>query len=302
VKGVGGFDREEAYKWLKWSALNNRSKEYQRLGWQPEVDTMMCCSNAMEYAYNDYCAYQVAKIMKDRKFASEMLRRSESWQKIFNIQQKDDDANIYGFVQPRRENGQWCQERDGREFSPSRGYGSWVEYFYEGNSWTYSLFVPHDFKTLIKFTGGKQKMVDKLEYGFNRGYIALWNEPGFLSPFIFHHCDRPSLTAKYVGWLREKNYSLERGYCDNEDSGAMGSWFAFTGLGVFPNAGQDYYYLLPPAYPKATVTLSNGKTLTIVRDEKYRKMMTVRFNGKRMNNWTIKHSDLMKGGTLEFLM
>ena len=41
VKDVKGFDRKEAYKWLKWSATHNRSKEYQELGWQPEVDTSM---------------------------------------------------------------------------------------------------------------------------------------------------------------------------------------------------------------------------------------------------------------------
>lgn len=302
VKGVGDFDRQEAYEWLKWSATNNRSKEYQRLGWQPEVDTLMSCSNAVEYAYNDYCVYQAAKIMKDKKFAKQMLRRSHSWQKLFNPAAKDDEAGIYGFIQPRRESGEWCKAKDGKAFSPNYGYGSWVEYFYEGNSWTYSLFTPHDFKTLIKLSGGKQKMIERLEYGFDKGLIALWNEPGFLSPFIFHHCNRPDLTARYVGQLRSKNYSIERGYCDNEDSGAMGSWFVFTSLGFFPNAGQDYYYLLPPAYPKATVILSNGRTLTIQRDGNGTAVKEIRLNGKRLKNSTIKHADLIKGGTLLFTM
>lgn len=300
VKGVGGFDRDEAYRWMKWSALNNRSKEYQLLGWQPEVDTLMLCSNAMEYAYNDYCVYEVAKMMGDKAFAKKMLRRSKSWQKLFNASLKDPDADIYGFIQPRRENGQWCGDKQGGAFSPSKVYASWVEYFYEGNSWTYSLFTPHDFKSLIRLSGGKKKMVERLCYGFDHEHIALWNEPGFLSPFIFHHCDRPDLTAQYVGRLRQKNFSLAGGFCDNEDSGAMGSWFVFTGIGLFPNAGQDYYYLLPPAYDDITLTLSSGATLHITREGNGDTLEAIYLNGKKIKGNIIKHSQIKNGGELRF--
>lgn len=305
IKGVRGFDRAEAYKWLKWSAMNNRSSEYLRLGWQPETDTLMSCSNAVEYAYNDYCVYQVAKIMGDKGFASQMLKRSKSWQHLFNAKLKDPDADIYGFIQPRRENGDWCADRDGSAFSPQTVYGSWKEYFYEGNSWTYSLFVPHDFPTLIRLSGGEDKMVKKLSYGFDHDYIALWNEPGFLSPFIFHHCGRPDLTAKYVSSLREKNYSVERGYCNNEDSGAMGSWFVFTGLGLFPNAGQDIYYILPPAYQESTMRMSNGKTLHIVRDGAYSpgsKVKGIYLNGRLLKASVLRHSQIVKGGELRIVI
>lgn len=301
VKGVKDFDRKEAYKWLKWSATHNRSKEYQRLGWQPEVDTAMSCSNALEYAYNDYCVYQVAKMMKDKAFARQMLERSHSWQKLFNAQLKDDESNIRGFIAPRRENGEWCTERNEQPFSPRHGYASWVEFFYEGNSWTYSVFMPHDFDALIALSGGKEKMIEHLQYGFDKGLIALWNEPGFLSPFAFHHCGRPDLTAKYVNMLREKNFSVERGYCDNEDSGAMSSWYIFTTLGFFPNAGQDFYYLLPPAYPKATMHLTNGHTLTITRQGNGSQIKEIRFRGKKLQGYTIRHQQLMKGGELVFV-
>ncbi|MDO4195360.1 MAG: GH92 family glycosyl hydrolase [Prevotellaceae bacterium] len=300
VKGVGGFDRDEAYRWMKWSALNNRSKEYQLLGWQPEVDTLMLCSNAMEYAYNDFCVSEVAKMMGDKAFAKKMLRRSKSWQKLFNTSLKDSDADIYGFIQPRRENGQWCGDKQGGAFSPSKVYASWVEYFYEGNSWTYSLFTPHDFKSLIRLSGGKKKMVERLCYGFDHEHIALWNEPGFLSPFIFHHCDRPDLTSQYVGRLRQKNFSLDGGFCDNEDSGAMGSWYVFTGIGLFPNAGQDYYYLLPPAYSDITLRLSSGGTLHITREDTGSAVKAIYLNGKKLNGNTIKHSQIKNGGELHY--
>lgn len=296
VKSVRGFDYKTAYLWLRWSATHNRSREYQSLGWQPEVDTIMSCSNALEYAYNDYCVAQAATLMGDKSFARKMKQRASSWQKLFNPDLADVESAYKGFVGPRRTDGEWLK------IDPRHGYGSWVEYFYEGNSWTYSLFVPHQFDKLIAFCGGRQKMVERLQYGFDHGLIALWNEPGFLSPFIFTHCNRPDLTAEYVGRLRRDNFSLERGYCDNEDSGAMASWYIFTTLGLFPNAGQDFYYLLPPAYRCSKIQLSNGNSLVIERRGEGNTLKQVSINGQILKQPFIRHRQLIGGGTLIFEM
>lgn len=296
VKKVEGFDRKAAYEYVKWNALNRRSPEYQRLGWQPETGGLMSCSNALEYAYNDYCASLVAREMKDKKFARQMLRRSHSWQKLYNSSKVDAETGISGFINPRREDGSWV------DFDQRKNYASWVEFFYEGNSWTYTLFTPHDFPALIKACGGKQAMVERLKYGFDSELVALWNEPGFLTPFIFSHCDRPDLTAEYVNKLRKRNFSIEKGFCDNEDSGAMGSWFIFTGLGFFPNAGQDYYYLLPPAYTDITVQLPAGRSLHITREGSGTHIKSVTLNGKRIKGNTIRHKQLAKGGELHYCL
>ena len=103
--------------------------------------------------------------------------------------------------------------------------------------------------------GGKEVMADRLRHGFDNDLIDLSNEPGFLATFIFSHCDRPDLSAHYVNHIRKNLFSQKGGYPDNEDSGAMGSWYVFTSLGLFPNAGQNMYYLLPPAYDDITVTM-----------------------------------------------
>lgn len=296
VKGVGGFDRRAAYAYVKSNALKRRSPDYQSLGWQPETGGKMSCSNAMEYAYNDYCAYAAAKVMGDRKFARKMLKRSKSWRRLFNPAQQDDGSDIKGFIVPRRENGEFVS------IPVRKNYGSWVEYFYEGNSWTYTLFVPHDFKTLIRRCGGADAMVKRLEYGFDNNLIALWNEPGFLSPFIFHHCGRADLTARYVSRLRMSNYSLEGGFTDNEDSGAMGSWYVFASIGIFPNAGQDYYYLIPPAYDSVTLSLSSGNKLRIERQGEGQQVQSVYLNGRRLKGNILHHTQIMTGGTLRFVM
>jgi predicted alpha-1,2-mannosidase len=295
VKGVKGFDYKEAYDLIKWHALTGRSKNYRRIGWEPEVGAKMSCSMEMEYAYNDFCASEVAEIMHDIAMRHMLYKRSCNWKMLFNNQ-----LNSYGykgFVTPRREDGQWLT------VDPAQMYGSWVEYFYEGNSWTYSLFVPHQFDRLVKLCGGKDNMVRRLSYGFDNNLISLNNEPGFLSPFIFMYCGRPDLCAYYISKIRRENYSLKKGYIDNEDSGAMGSWYVFASIGLFPNVGQDIYYLFPPAFSSIELTMENGKKIFIqtrknVPDAKYIESISV--NGKMITRRWISHHEIAGGADIIF--
>ncbi len=293
IKEVKGFDYNKAYEIMKWNAFKARSKEYQKLGWNAEVGGEMSCSYGLEYAYNDFCTASVAQIMNDRTNADLLKDRSESWQKLFNPNLES--GGFKGFIGPRKEDGEWIN------IDPAKIYASWVEYFYEGNSWTYSLFVPHQIDKLIELCGGKEEMVKRLSYGFDNDLIEISNEPGFLSPFIFSHCERPDLAAKYVSIIRDTEFSLTEGYPGNEDSGAMGSWYVFTSIGLFPNAGQDFYYLLPPAFDETEITLSNGKKLTI-RTIKTNftdnQIGSITVNGKRFDTPWIKHNEIINGGEI----
>lgn len=295
VKNVKGFDYEKAYALMKWNAYHARSKDYLRLGWEPETGGIMSCSAGIEYAYNDFCTSEIAGIMHDENTQKELYERSGNWSQLFNPLQ---ESHTYkGFIVPRKANGEWVA------IDPAKAYGSWVEYFYEGNSWTYTLFVPHQFDRLIEYCGGKANMIKRLSYGFENNLISLNNEPGFLSPFIFTHCGRPDLTARYVSQIRKDNFSLLKGYSDNEDSGAMGSWYIFTSMGLFPNAGQDFYYLLPPAFTDAELTMENGKKISIkvlkdTPDACYIKSVSI--NGKVLDKGWIYHREIVEGATLVY--
>lgn len=297
IKNVKGFDRKKAYELIKFNAFNERDKEYIKLGWMPEPAYRMSCSYTMEYTYNDFCAAEVAVAMNDLETEKILRKRSDKWINLFN---PDLESHSFkGFIAPRKEDGTWI------DIDPSKRYGSWVEYFYEGNSWVYSLFVPHQFDKLIDLCGGKETMIKRLSYGFENDLIELDNEPGFLSPFIFTHCDRPELTSKYVNQIREKHFSLETGYPENEDSGAMGAWYVFTSIGFFPNAGQDYYYLLPPAFPEITITRENGKKInikTIKKTPTATQIESVIVNGKKLGRSTIKHEDIAKGAAIVYTL
>jgi predicted alpha-1,2-mannosidase len=295
AKKVPGFDRQAAYELLKYHAFNARNHSYLQYGWLPETGERMSCSYTMEYAYNDFCASQVARYMQDAQTAAFLAERSGKWEKLFNAQAES--HGFKGFVLPRSVDNEWVS------IDPAKKYGSWESYFYEGNSWVYTLFTPHQFDRLIDLCGGKKAMTDRLVYGFDNGLIDMENEPGFLTPFIFMHCGRPDLAAKYVRRIRENHFSLSAGYPDNEDSGAMGAWYVFTSIGLFPNAGQDFYYLLPPAFPEITLTRENGKRIRITTeksspDAQY--VESISLNGRILDTPRIRHEDMADGANIVF--
>lgn len=297
VKNVKGFDRQKAYELVKFNAFSERSSHYIALGWEPEPAERMSCSYTMEYAYNDFCGAQLSEIMNEKQIAELLRKRSEKWINLFNTNLES--HGFRGFIGPRRKTGEWIA------INPAKRYGSWVEYFYEGNSWVYTLFVPHQFDKLINLCGGKKTMIERLTYGYENDLIELDNEPGFLSPFIFTHCDRPELTAKYVDKIRQNHFSLETGYPENEDSGAMGAWYIFTSIGFFPNAGQDYYYLLPPAFPEIEITRENGKKITIktIKETPSAKTIkSVNINGKELDRFTINHAEIAEGANIIYTL
>jgi predicted alpha-1,2-mannosidase len=295
VKGVEGFNKEEAYELIKHNAFKARSQSYLTYGWMPETGERMSCSSTMEFTYNDFCGATVAAQMNDKETASFLMERSGNWEKLFDPNLES--QGFKGFIAPRKENNEWIN------IDPAKRYGSWVEYFYEGNSWVYTLFTPHQFDKLIGLCGGKETMINRLIYGFENSLIEMDNEPGFLSPFIFTHCNRPDLAAKYVKFIRDNHFSLATGYPENEDSGAMGSWYIFTSIGFFPNAGQDIYYLLPPVYDEVAITMENGKkinvkTIKLSPDAKY--IESVNINGKELDRAWIKHAEIAEGANITY--
>lgn len=149
--------------------------------------------------------------------------------------------------------------------------------------------------------GGKEKFCERLEYGLRNGLIDNSYEPGFLATFAFAHAGRPDLASYWAHQVKSKGYDLT-GYPDNDDTGSMTSWYVFVTTGLFPNAGQDFYYLIAPSVSETVYTLSNGKTLTIRANASPERfcIRTCRFNGRKLKSLIITHRQLMQGGVLEY--
>ena len=100
------------------------------------------------------------------------------------------------------------------------------------------------------------------------------------------------------------NYSdRPDGLPGNDDSGAMSSWLAFHMMGLYPNAGQDYYLLNVPLLPAYTLSLANGRQLRVSNDADptaAEGRFRVVFNGQELPDARIAHHQLMEGGELRF--
>ena len=126
-------------------------------------------------------------------------------------------------------------------------------------------FVPHDQATLITTFGGPAAFVERLNFLHDQDITYIGNEPAFLTVYQYHYAGRPALSA-----LRSHFYipaffaPTDAGLPGNDDSGAMGSFLAFSMLGLFPNPGQNVYLIIPPYFESVSVTSPlTGKTAMI---------------------------------------
>lgn len=299
VKGVKGIDWDRAYAVVKHNAdsmrlgVNQTSPnrlKYKELGWIPSC--LMSSSQTLEFCYNDYCAYQMAKGLGHHEDAEKYLKRSGGWVNLWNPDLEN--RGYKGFIDARNEDGTFVN------IDPEKFGGSWMSPFYEGRTWTYSYYVPHDMPKLIELMGGNEKFVERLVYGYQNRLTEYDNEPGFLTLRALTDAGRPDLSSVWAHKLMKK-FTLKR-YPDNEDTGSMGSWYAFCAMGLFPDAGQDFYYLNAPKYRKVVIRLSNGRKLTIKAPEASAENVVIKsctFRGKPVDGAVIKHADLIKGGTIK---
>ena len=177
----------------------------------------------------------------------------------------------------------------------------WSTFFYEALSAEYSLSIPHDVEGLIEACGGAETFRKRLDMFFSRRRYNVGNEPSFLTPCLYHWIGRPDLTSDRVRQIITDNYTdRPDGLPGNDDSGAMSSWLAFHQLGLYPNAGQDYYLLHAPLLPEWTLTLCNGRQLHGIVRGKGTHFCRVTFNGRELPGARIGHADLMEGGELVF--
>ena len=306
LKGVKGVDWNKAYEIVRYNAENRRighknwndneqtapgAYHYKDNGWIPY--RVMSTSMSLEFAYNDYSTALMAKGLGYEEDYLKYERRSHQWENLWNPDLRDGEH--IGFIDARYEDGKFAF------IPPGTTGGSWTSPFYEGSSWTYSYYMPHDFDRLIELMGGREAFVKRLEYGFRNHLVKYDNEPGFLAPRAFAHAGRPDIASYWVHDTMDNGFDLN-GYPGNDDTGSMASWYVFCYLGLFPNAGQDFYYLNAPRCTSAEIMLSDGKVLRIKADAGKGRVYikSCRINGKEWDSPFVRHSDISDGGLIEF--
>ena len=284
---------------VKWEELrpllaarwHKRTKGYREKGYTPTRERedycwrMKSASATMNFAYEDWCC---AQVLGDKRF----LARSGNWTNVWDATALDVPSGIRGFVRARNADGTFSRT------PPRNGFNT---DFYEANCWEYSFFVPHDMPELIAKCGGAAAFTKRLEYALENGIVSFDNEPSFQTPWLFSFAGRADLTVR---WARKvESLFAGEGYPGDCDAGAMSSYYIFIKLGFYPIAGQDIYVLHGSTYPKITVRVGSGKTLTI-RAENYapgRELAEVKWNGENHDRCFIRHAELAQGGELTFV-
>ena len=96
------------------------------------------------------------------------------------------------------------------------------------------------------------------------------------------------------------------GLCGNDDCGQMSAWYMLSSMGFYPVDPVSARYVFgAPQLPQVTLHLPNGKTFTVKADGLSKENLYVDkifLNGKRVKTNYINHSDIVRGGTLVFVM
>jgi predicted alpha-1,2-mannosidase len=310
LKGLPGIDWNTAYEGMVKDAEvppedqiregRGGLDDWKNLGYLTIEGVDRPASKQMEYAADDYELALLAKALGHNSDYDKYIKRSQNWEKLWNDQANA--AGFHGFIWPRHRDGSWKSP-----FDPLAG-GTWGgDTFYEGNSWTYSTFVPHDVARLIERSGGRETFVKRMDAFFAvPGRYDVTNEPGFLSPYLYIWAGRQDRTAALIPSILATNFHAgPNGLPGNDDSGAMSSWYAFGKMGFYPNAGQDVYLIGSPAFPELSIHLANGNTFTLEAKNlsaANRYIRSAEWNGHPWTKAWFTHEDLLRGGRLVLTM
>jgi predicted alpha-1,2-mannosidase len=270
-------------------------KDYNTRGYVTMQDERSA-SRTLEYAYDDFAIAVVARGLHRSAEFKKYLARSGNWRNLWDASVTSEGAK--GFIRPRMADGTWLAT-----FTPTTG-GTWPDFFYESDSWQYSLYVPQDVRGLIAQCGGNDTFVKRLDTLFDNNHYDVGNEPGFLLPILYVWAGRHDKTADRVAAIRRRHFGTGRaGLPGNDDSGAMSAWYAFHMMGFFPIAGQDFYVISTPAIPETAIDLGGGHIFRVVAEgldgtDRTRYIQSATLNGKPLTRAWFRHQEISSGATL----
>ena len=289
---------------------------YKKLGYVPyDVGINENAARTLEYAYDDFAIYQLAKALKKpKKEIKTYKERSLNYKKLFDPETK--------LMRGKNQDGEFM-----KPFNPFK----WGDAFTEGNSWHYSWSVFHDIQGLINLMGGESDFIGQLDKVFslppifddsyyggviheiremqiaNMGQYAHGNQPIQHMIYLYNYAGQPWKAQKWVRETMDKMYlPSPDGYCGDEDNGQTSAWYVFSALGFYPvTPATDQYVLGAPLFKKTTIYLQNGKEFIIhapknSKDNKY--IQHIKLNNKEYNKNYLLHSMIMEGAILDIEM
>lgn len=308
LKGLTDIDGED----LLNAALQSARQEafglasYHQLGYVPYTERKWNVALTLEYAFDDWAIARLAKALGKDDIYQEFATRSQNYRRHFDSQT--------GFMRALDAEGQFRLPFDPNAYHP--------EDYCEANAWQYSFFVPHDVAGMVGMMGGKASVSAKLDAMFSTGqaveefpewisgYIGQYvhgNEPSHHVPYLYQYLGEAHKTQRLVRQIMHELYTTAPdGLAGNEDAGQMSAWYLFSALGFYPVDPVSAEYVLgSPEVDSADIQLENGnvfKIRTINQGPEHVYVKQVTLNGKPLNGYILRHSDILAGGELVFTM
>ncbi len=323
LKGLRGYDIEQLWAALMHGigAVHPEVPSTGRLGYEYyndygyvpyDVGINENVARTLEYAYDDWCIYRLGKALgKPEDEVEAFADRAMNYRNVFDAETK--------LMRGRLVDGSFQSP-----FSPLK----WGDAFTEGNSWHYTWSVFHDPQGLIDLMGGKDTFCQMLDsvfavppvfddsyYGFtiheiremqimNMGNYAHGNQPIQHMIYLYNYAGQPWKAQYWVRQVMDRLYSAAPdGYCGDEDNGQTSAWYVFSALGFYPVCpGSNQYVLGAPYFDKMTISLENGKQVSITSEGHgcYIQQMTI--DGKPYTHNYLDHNQLLQGADIHFIM
>tara|TARA_R110002049_G_scaffold3795_5_gene27553 strand:- start:8822 stop:11179 length:2358 start_codon:yes stop_codon:yes gene_type:complete len=272
----------------------------------------------LEYAYQDWCLAQMAKVLGKKEDYLYFIGRSKNYRNVFDTNTK--------WMRPKDVDGKWMEP-----FDPYKH----ADGFVESNAAQMTWYVPHDLDGLTELMGGKDSAVAKLnrqfkeaeKLGFTAGSahekelhpeysripINYGNQPSIQTALLFNKLGRSDLTQYWTRQVVKSvygNLGTNVGYNGDEDQGLMGSLAVLMKIGIFQMTGgcekDPVYEISSPSFNRVSITLNpkyyNGSMLVIESDDPINNniyLKSAKFNQEPLESFVLRHSQLTAGGILK---
>ena len=273
----------------------------------PEKETV---AKGLEYALADACIAKLAKQLGKTEDYKYFYKRSQSYR------------DFYFDKQTKFMRGVTSDHKFREPFDPFSTVHRQDDYT-EGNAWQYVWLVPHDVHGLVAAFGGEKPFASKLDSLFIVngdmgadaspditgliGQYAHGNEPSHHILYMYNYVGQPWKGADKIRYVLSNLYHDDfDGLSGNEDVGQMSAWYILSSVGFYqvdPAGGR--YVFGSPLFDEVTLNVGNGKTFRVVAhnnssENKY--IQSAKLNGKPYTRSYIDFKDIVRGGTLEFVM
>ena len=324
IKGIRGYDIETLWQAVchgahavhpKVSSTGRLGWEwYDKLGYVPcDVGINESAARTLEYAYDDWCIYQLGKALgKKKKEIEPYLKRSYNYRNLFSKE--------FNLMRGRKKDGSWQTP-----YNPLK----WGDVFTEGNGWHYTWSVFQRPEDLIQLMGGEKTfnammdsvfnlppIFDDSYYGqviheiremqiMNMGNYAHGNQPIQHMIYLYDWSNQPRKAQYWVREVMDRLYNATPdGYCGDEDNGQTSAWYVFSAMGFYPVCPASTQYAIgTPYFSKITLHLENGNTTVITADDATKRFIRSKaIDGTPDNSNFIEHATLTRGSRIAFTM